>query len=216
MPHLADQVIGIARSAVGGLGLRAWVLWTAAALMTALAPGAAAAQEGPNSGVRISFTADRAALTVGDIVNLTLEVTHPADHVVVVPRLGPEWGPLEVISQTPAQTESNLYGTETTRQVIEVTLFAPGTFETPTLSMSVRGPEGRVERVFTSPVQLTVSSVLSGADEELKDIRPPADLLPARRRRCRARWPPAWRLWPPWQRARTSSAFAAGAARSSL
>lgn len=174
---MADHVIGIVRSAGGGLGFRAWVLWTAAALMTAIAPSAVAAQEGPHS-VRISLTADRAALTVGDIVNLTLEVTHPADHVVVVPRLEPEWGPFEVISQTPARTESNLDGTETTRQHIEVTLFAPGTFETPRLSMSVRSLEGRVEQVFPSPVRLTVDSVLPGSDEELQDIRPPADFSP--------------------------------------
>ena len=178
MPYLANQVFGITRSVVGGLGFRAWVLWAAAVLMAAMAPGAAAAQDGPHSSVRVSLTADRATLTVGDLVTLTLEVTHPADHAVVVPRLGPEWGAFEVISQTPAQTDSNADGTETTRQRIEVTLFAPGEFETPGLSISVRGPDGGVEWVFPLPVRLTVSSVLSGPDETLKDIRPPSDLSP--------------------------------------
>ena len=143
-----------------------------------MAPGVAVAQDGPHSSIRISLTADRAALTVGDIVTLTLEVTHPADHVVVVPRLAPEWGPFDVVSQTPAQTDSNGDGTETTSQRMEVTIFAPGTFETPDLSISVRGPGGDAERVFPTPVRLTVDSVLSGPNETLKDIRPPADLAP--------------------------------------
>ena len=163
------------RRVVGALGPRPWVL-CAAAFLAAMAPGAVAAQDGPNSTVRISFTAARTTLTVGDLVTLTLEVTHPADHVVVVPRLGPEWGSFEVISQTPAQTDSNGDGTETTSQRIKVTLFAPGTLDTPDLSISVRGPDGGVEQLFLSPLQLTVNSVLSGSDETLRDIRPPADL----------------------------------------
>ena len=172
----------MARSVAGALGARLWVVWAAVALLAAIAPGAAAAQEATRSGVRISFTADRPTLTVGDLVTLALEVTHPAGHVAVVSRVGPDWGPFEVISQTPAQTESNRDGTETTSQRIEVTLFAPGTFETPGLSLSLRGPDGGVEQLFLPPLQLTVNSVLTGPDETLKDIRPPADLPP-----------PAWR-----------------------
>ena len=176
---MADQVFRIACDVVGGgLGFRVWVLWAVAATVAATVPGAALAQDASRSGVRVSLTSDRAALTVGELVTLTLEVTHPADHVVVVPRLGPEWGPFEVLSQTPAQTYSNADGTETTSQRMEITLFAPGTFETPDLSLSVRAPDGGVERVFPLPVRLTVDSVLSGSDDTLKDIRPPADLSP--------------------------------------
>ena len=144
-----------------------------------MAPSAAAAQDGTRSAIRISFTADRSTLTVGDLATLVLEVTHPADHVVVVPRLGNEWGSFEVVTQTAAQTGSNGDGTETTSQRIEVTLFAPGTFETPDLPISVRGPDGGIEQVFPSPVLLTVTSVLTDGDETLKDIRPDADLPPS-------------------------------------
>ena len=175
---MADELFRMVRRVVGVLGPRPWLL-CAAAFLAAMAPGATAAQDGGHSAVRISFTASRATLTVGDLVTLTLEVTHPAHHVVVVPRLGSEWGSFEVISQTPARTDSNGDGTETTSQRIEVTLFAPGTFETPDLSISVRDPDGGVEQLFLSPLQLTVTSVLSGSDETLRDIRPPADLPPS-------------------------------------
>ncbi len=138
--------------------------------------GTAFAQDAPPSDVRISFIADRAALTVGELVTLTLEVTYSADHVVVIPRLHPEWGPFEVRSQTPAQTFSNGDGTETTLQQLQVTLFAPGTFETPDLPLFVRGPDGNARRVLPASVQLTVRPVLFGPGEQLRDIRPPADL----------------------------------------
>ena len=174
---MADRLLRSTGGLVGRvLGSRAWALWTVSAAVAAMLPGAVVAQDGSHAGVRVSLKADRTALTVGDLVTLTLEVTHPADHVVVVPRLGPEWGPFEVISQTTAYVSSNGDGTETTSQRLTVTVFALGTFETPDLSISVRGPDGGVERVFPLPVLLTVNSVLSGPDERLKDIRPPADL----------------------------------------
>ena len=175
--YLADRLLRSTGGLVGRvLGSRAWVLWTVSAAVAAMLSGTVVAQDGSHAGVRVSLKADRTALTVGDLVTLTLEVTHPADHVVVVPRLGPEWGPFEVISQTTAHVSSNGDGTETTSQRLTVTVFALGTFETPDLSISVRGPDGGVERVFPLPVLLTVNSVLSGPDERLKDIRPPADL----------------------------------------
>ena len=171
---MADQVVRTAGRPAVGLG----VLWAIAALMVVMVPGAAVAQDGSNPDTSVSLTADRATLTVGDPVTLTLEVTYLTGRVVAVPRLGPEWGPFEVISQSPAQTDSNADGAETTRQQFEVTLFAPGTFETPELPISVYGTDGGVERVFPSPVRLTVESVLSGSDESLRDLRPPVDLPP--------------------------------------
>ena len=160
----------------GTLGFRHWIPWATALVLTVGIPGAAFAQEASSSGIRTSFTADRAELNVGDIVTLTLEVTHSDDQAVVLSRLGTEWGAFEVRSQTPAQTVSNGDGTETTRQHLRVTIFAPGTFETPDLPMSVRGPDGAVEQISPLPVRLTVRTVLSGPDEQLRDIRPPSDL----------------------------------------
>ena len=176
MPYLADGVFRIARGAVGALGTPSRVLLAVAVFLAAMTPSAVVAQD---STIRVSLTADRSNLTVGDFVTLVLEITHPAGHVVVVPRLGREWGSFEVVTQATAQTGSNGDGTETTSQRIEVTLFAPGAFETPDLPISVRGPDGSVEQVFPLPVRLTVDSVLSGDDESLRDIRPPADLSPS-------------------------------------
>ena len=67
-------------------------------------------------------------------------------------------------------------GVRTVAKQFRVTLFAPGTFETPHLPVSIRGPDGNVAEVSPVPVQLTVNPVLSSQDDELKDLRPPADL----------------------------------------
>ena len=74
------------------------------------------------------------------------------------------------------QTVSLADGVRTVAKQFRATLFAPGTFETPDLPVSVRGPDGTVTSVSPTPVQLTVNSVLSSPEDELKDLRPPADL----------------------------------------
>ena len=174
---MADKALRTSR-ALGCSGFRMWLSWAFAVVMATSVTGIAFAQEESQSNVRANLIADRNAVTVGDVVTLTLEVTHPAEHAVVIPRLSREWGAFEVVSQTTAQTDPNGNGTETTRQRIKVALFAPGTFETPELSISIRRPDGGVDLVVPSQLRLTVRSVLTGSDELLKDLRPPADLSP--------------------------------------
>ena len=156
MSRKADWVLRTTHGVgAGTLGFRHWILWATVLVLAVGGLSPVFAQEAPSSGIRASFTANRAELTVGDIVTLTLEVTHSADQAVVLPRLGAEWGSFEVRSQTPAQTVSNGDGTETTRQRLKVTIFAPGTFETPDFPMSVRGPDGTVDQVSPPTVRLT-------------------------------------------------------------
>ncbi len=156
-------------------GLQVWLPLTVVALLTIGTPGTALAQDTSLGDIRIALVADRSELTVGDPIGLTLEVTHPEDHVVVVPRLDPDWGVFQVRRQTAANIAENRDGTRTTSQQLEVTLFAPGTFETPDLPLSIRLPDGSVERLSPTPIRLSVVSVLSSEDETLRDIRAPAD-----------------------------------------
>ena len=160
----------------GGLALRALVPMLLAVLITGAGVGAAAAQTVPPPGVRVSFTADRSELTVGDLVTLSLVVAHPADLVVVVPRVGREWGPFEVQAQTSVQTVSDNDVVRTVAKQFRVTAFAPGALETPALPVYIRAPDGSVRQVHANPVRVTVNSVLAGPDEQLKDLRSPAGL----------------------------------------
>ena len=114
-------------------------------------------------------------MTVGDPVTLTLGITYPDDHAVVVPRLERTWGPFEVLSQSVAEITVSGNGMSTTQR-IDVTLFSTGTFETPALPLTVRKPDGSVDELLSPSVQLNVKSVLTGPDEQLRDIREPADM----------------------------------------
>jgi hypothetical protein len=156
-------------------------------------------------GVEITFTAAKNELTVGDPVQLTLEVKHPAGYQVIIPSLGvgQNWGDFEVRSQSQAETLANPDGSETTRQTIEVTLFAPGAFQTPPLTLTIRDNEEQISEENTPPVSLTVTPVLAKDDETLLDIKPQAQLaVPPRWPWLLAGLPVAgllgwgsWRLW---------------------
>ena len=164
------------RESGGRLAIRAPIALAIVAVLSLAAIGTALAQNPTPPGILTSLTSDRSELTVGDPVTLTLGVMHAQDQAVVLPRIGPEWGPFEVWSHTTAQTISNGDGTKTTFRQFRVTLFATGEFETPGLPIAIRHPDGSVEEVFPTPLRLTVNSVLTGPDEQLKDIRSPADL----------------------------------------
>ena len=156
-----------------------WSSLLIAVALSIMAVAAAPAQTGPPPGVRVSLVSDPTELTVGDLATISLIVSHPEDFNVVIPRLERKWGPFEVQAQTSVQTVSVADGVRTVAKQFRVTLFAPGTFETPDIPVSVRGPDGTVAQVSPNSVQLTVNSVLASPDEVLKDLRPPADLSAA-------------------------------------
>ena len=159
----------------GPSGIRLWLSALLIVVMSVMVVESIAAQNVTPSGVRVSFSSDSTELTVGDVVILSLVISHPTDLVVVVPRLEREWGPFEVQDQTSVQTISVEGGVRTLAKQFRITLFETGNFETPAFPITVRGPDGSVELIEPAPVKLTVNSVLFGSDDQLKDLRPPAD-----------------------------------------
>lgn len=123
-------------------------------------------------GIQVTLTASQSELTVGDPVELTLEVSHPAGYQVIIPKLEGSWGPFEVQDQSQATTVANDDGTEKTVQTITVTLFDLGAFETPALPLTISDGMGNVLEETTPPVSLTVVPTLAEDDTTLKDIRP--------------------------------------------
>ena len=77
-----------------GRGLAVIVLLTA---MWGLPFKTAFAQMAP---VSVGLTADAESVTVGDVITLTLTVSHPSDHHVVLPDVPREWGDFEVRKTT--------------------------------------------------------------------------------------------------------------------
>ncbi|MFC2042724.1 hypothetical protein ACFLUA_01045 [Chloroflexota bacterium] len=147
------------------------LLLTAIAFLTAI-PAVAKA----DSPVEARFTIDDKELAVGDPIHITLSVTHPAGHQVIFPQIESNWGDFTVKYQSPATTVDNGDGTETTNQIMDVRVFAPGTFTTPPLSVTISDSEGQLSAIAASPVTFVISSVLIDGDNELRDIKPQAEL----------------------------------------
>jgi hypothetical protein len=114
-------------------------------------------------------------LTVGDRMTLRLEVTHPIESQVVLPEVKETWGDFEVVDQTEPETIDNNDGTATTGKDIVVTLFEPGEFQTPSLVVTHRKPDGSLEELGTPVIPLKITSVLT-EDLALRDLKPQADL----------------------------------------
>lgn len=147
------------------------LLITAIAFLTAI-PATAKA----DSPAEARFTVEDKDLTIGDPIHITLSVTHPAGHQVIFPQLETNWGDFTIKFQSPAATVANGDGTETTNQTMDVRVFAPGTFTTPPLSVTISDSEGQLIEIAASPATLIISSVLIDGDNELRDIKPQAEL----------------------------------------
>lgn len=143
-----------------------------ATIIALFAVGIAAAQT-PAS---VTITPSTDILTVGDPVELTVTVNHPAGTQVLMPTLEPNWGDFIVRSQSPVNTVDNGDGTATSTQIIDVRLFAPGGFETPPLNVTIADNNGQIIEAAAAPIPFTVNSVLVEGDTELRDIKPQATL----------------------------------------
>ncbi len=143
-----------------------------------LAVGQAAAQE--NGPLMATLRAPEGQFTVGDPIQVTLAVTHPAGYQVIQPTLPESWGDLTVAGLSPAATAVNDDGSETTTLLIDARLFQPGDFSTPPLEVTVTDGQGGLQKVWAAPAAVSIASVLQEGDTALRDIKPQAALpLPA-------------------------------------
>jgi hypothetical protein len=147
-----------------------------ALLLLAVAP-AAAQGDGP---VTATLSAPDGTLSVGDPIQLTLTLTHPASYQVILPTLPDAWGDFAVVSQSPATVVDNADGTATTAMRIDARLFQAGAFTTPVLEVSFTDGQGGLQKVLTEPTAVSIVSVLQEGDTQLRDIKPQAALpIPA-------------------------------------
>lgn len=128
-----------------------------------------------------TLSAGNGPITVGDVIPLTLRVTHPAGWRVIAPALARQWGEFEVRRQAIPVITANGDGTETTSQQIDVIRLRPGEASTPALTLSITDDQGNLTNVEVAPLSIAVESVLIAGDTNLRDIKPQADLITAQR-----------------------------------
>jgi hypothetical protein len=148
----------------------------ALALMLTVVSGVAA-----QSNIFATLSVGGEAPTVGDVIPLTLRVTHPAGWRVIVPTLEKQWGDFEVRSQSTPVIIAGGKGTETTTQKIEVVRMRPGEVQTPAFKLSIADDQGNLQNVDVAPVSVVVQSVLVAGDTTLRDLKPQADLMTSQR-----------------------------------
>ena len=121
-------------------------------------------------------SAEDVPITVGHPVTLTVEAVHPPTSRIIFPRLDVQWDEVFEVRSQSAPTTTERDGKLVTSQSIEVILFAPGEHEIPPLVVTVRDSEGTILDQPVDRATLKVVSVLGEEDEELKDIRPQAEM----------------------------------------
>ena len=96
-----------------------------------------------NEQISATLTAAQGEYTVGDRIPLNLSVTHPNGYRLLPLRFqDSSFGALEIQEVTTPQVVANPDGTETTTQTIFATLWAPGEYATPELSVTVSDING--------------------------------------------------------------------------
>lgn len=109
--------------------------------------------------------------TVGDIVDLTVEVTHPAGSRLVPIDLASPWGEFEVRSLSRVTVENEADGMARSRQTISVTLWEPGQYETPPLFLQVSDSNGKITEITTESAFLEVASLLQDDELQLRELK---------------------------------------------
>ena len=149
-----------------------------------LLPQLWAVQINAQENVVVELTPSKKEMFVGDIVTLSLTVTHPTEYRVIIPNLPQEWGEFEVRSQSDSEVTYNQNSTANTTQTIDVSLFSLGTFEIPELTLTLLDNNQNAINKSVPKLSLSVISILDEDDLTLRDIKSQANLP----------FPPLW----PW------------------
>lgn len=146
--------------------------WMLAALLCASAAGVPArAQE-----VRASARVDSNAITIGDWLNVTLEVTAPGGVTLLQPEIPDTIPGIELVRQENPAPDSK--GGETVvRTVLTVTAFDSGRYEFPAVKIPYTRDGDTSRRVAaTLPIAIIVHGIPVDTSQAIKDIKPPMSL----------------------------------------
>jgi hypothetical protein len=150
------------------------VVLALAALIALAAP--AAAQEGP---VTVRSAIDRAQITVGDQIVLTIVVDLAAGYDLIDPGVPRQIGDFEVVDTlTVLQTRNPAGGTRVQLRFL-VTSFELGPKVLPIIAVGYRGPDGQPGEARTSSQLLVevLSVIRPGEDtSDIKPLKPPLPL----------------------------------------
>ena len=119
----------------------------------------------------VTLTASHSTLAVGDVITITVQLTHTAENDMLPLTLDRGWGDFEVRGLSPVSIQANPDGSKTSTQEIGVTLWGLGAQGTPALSVKLVDALENQREIIAQPITLTVIPVLTESDTVLRDIK---------------------------------------------
>lgn len=160
----------------------AWAL-TASGSLPASVPAAEAppGQQGATAPApatpAVTLRVDRQRVTVGDPIEVTIEIRYPEGTEVSALAPGADWGGLRTLEVMRGTPQPHPQGGWVRSDRVRVAAFTPGAAKAPPLEVEYRGMDGRIGRISTPPFEISVDSILvKGEAPEISDLKDPASL----------------------------------------
>jgi hypothetical protein len=143
-------------------------------------------------GVEVRIDAVPRTATVGDLIQIELDLALPPGYQAKIPRPAKETGDFSIIDFVPGsqiprndslpqpERKQGSY-VQRYRARISAAVYKTGTFVFPPLPILLRTEKGTEIEVSSPPVSITIQSVLRGADQNLKDLKKQAEIREPRR-----------------------------------
>jgi hypothetical protein len=125
---------------------------------------------------RLSARVDKTEIHLGDPVHLKLEVSHPPKTELLWPVWESSLGEWAFRKKTAIPPSLGVDGWIHEGVDLEVTAYRLGDLEIPTINATLRQADGTTLPMQSNPVRIKITSVISGKDQELREIKPQAEL----------------------------------------
>ncbi|MCB0215731.1 MAG: hypothetical protein KDH92_03770 [Chloroflexi bacterium] len=139
--------------------------------------------EGPAATAALGLDAESAPRHVGDLLGMTLAITHPAGSLALPARLPEAWGSLEIAGQAPPETRPIDDRRWLTRQRIEARAWSTGSLTTLPFSITLMAADGSQQDLAAAPLRFEIAGRLPPGPQLPRDIHGQAML------EAPSRWP---------------------------
>ena len=120
---------------------------------------------------------DREKVAIGDVIELTVEVTYPEEAVVRMPGAEVDLGPFELRTHKVLPPLKTPDGLLVAKAIYSLSVFQTGELEIPSIQVSYYLPETKAEgRTQTEPVEVFVETLLTDQESDIRDIKPPQEI----------------------------------------
>jgi hypothetical protein len=134
----------------------------------------------PAPEVKVDIQATPQKATVGDPISLRLDVQLPQGYQVTLPKLGDNVGDFAILDFPPGKVITTGQGSDQSLSKYEaqivVALYKPGEFEFPQIEMTLRGTDGSENKISSPAVKITIQSILTEKDQNLKQLKKQAEI----------------------------------------